>query len=70
MPKPGSFFHSILMWSYERGTIPYDIICVLILAFIFLTPRSCFQRRRTAEPAKAPVAHAGTLSGPAAPAGH
>jgi len=31
-----------LIWSYERGTTQYDIICGLILAFIFLTPRSCF----------------------------
>jgi hypothetical protein len=30
-----------LIWSYERGTTQYDIICGLILAFIFLTPRSC-----------------------------
>jgi hypothetical protein len=30
------------MWSYERGTLQYDIICALILLFIFLVPRSCF----------------------------
>lgn len=34
--------HNIFVWSYDRGTIQYDIICALILAFIFLTPRSCF----------------------------
>ena len=33
---------NIFVWSYERGTIQYDIICALILAFIFLVPRSCF----------------------------
>ena len=32
----------IFVWSYGRGTIQYDIICVLILAFIFLVPRGCF----------------------------
>jgi hypothetical protein len=35
----------IFTWSYERGTLPYDIICALILAFIFFTPRSCFVNR-------------------------
>ena len=34
--------HNIFVWAYERGTIQYDIICALILAFIFLVPRSCF----------------------------
>jgi hypothetical protein len=37
----------ILIWSYERGTLQYDIICALILAFVFLTPRSCFESKRT-----------------------
>ena|SRR5882724_10422058 len=27
-----------LLWSYDRGSIQYDAICGLILAFIFLTP--------------------------------
>jgi hypothetical protein len=33
---------SIFVWSYDRGTLQYDIICALILAFIFFVPRSCF----------------------------
>ncbi len=33
---------NILIWTYERGTLPYDILCGLILAFIFFVPRSCF----------------------------
>ncbi len=36
------FFSNLLVWSYERGTLQYDIICALILAFIFFVPRSCF----------------------------
>ena len=31
-----------LLWSFERGSVQYDVICVVILAFIFLTPRSAF----------------------------
>jgi hypothetical protein len=35
-----------LLWSFERGSRPYDVICIVILAFIFLTPHSAFQDRR------------------------
>jgi hypothetical protein len=45
MGKAGGVLRAILMWSYERGTLQYDIICGLILAFIFFTPRSCFLKK-------------------------
>jgi|SRR5580698_1336884 hypothetical protein len=32
----------LIFWDYERGSWQYDIICILILAFIFLTPRDFF----------------------------
>ncbi|GBC81677.1 hypothetical protein HRbin10_00789 [bacterium HR10] len=35
---------NVLLWSYERGTWQYDVLCLLILAFIFLTPSSWFNR--------------------------
>jgi hypothetical protein len=35
-----------LMWSFERGSRPYDVICIVILAFIFLTPASIFHDRK------------------------
>ena len=31
-----------ILWSYRRGSWPYDVIVIVILAFIFLTPRSFF----------------------------
>jgi len=34
-----------LLWSFERGSRPYDAICLIILAFIFLTPASFFNDR-------------------------
>jgi hypothetical protein len=34
-----------LLWSFERGSKQYDVICALILAFIFLTPHSIFHDR-------------------------
>ncbi len=32
----------VIFWTYERGGWQYDIISALILAFIFLTPRTVF----------------------------
>jgi len=40
----------ILFWSYERGSWQYDIMCVLILAFIFLSPNRIFQSGVSAAP--------------------
>lgn len=34
-----------VFWSYERGSWQYDIIVVVILAFIFLTPAGWFHDR-------------------------
>ena len=50
MAKAGATIRSILIWTYERGTLQYDIICALILAFIFLVPKSCFIARRSVAP--------------------
>lgn len=41
---------SIFVWSYERGTLQYDIICILILAFIFFVPPSCFISKKPEKP--------------------
>jgi hypothetical protein len=30
-------------WTYERGSLRYDIMVALILAFIFFTPREVFR---------------------------
>ncbi len=44
----GGFFKNLLVWSYDRGTLQYDIICALILAFVFFVPPSCFAPRKPA----------------------
>jgi len=36
-----------IFWSYERGSWHYDLIVLVILSFIFFTPRSWFQDRPT-----------------------
>jgi hypothetical protein len=38
---------NVIFWAYERGSKPYDLIVILILAFIFVTPRSWFDDRPT-----------------------
>lgn len=33
---------NIILWNHERGTWQYDVFCLLIIAFIFLTPKPWF----------------------------
>lgn len=33
----------LILWDYERATWPYDVICVVIFAFIAFTPRQWFR---------------------------
>jgi len=35
----GSTLKSYVWWTHERGSVPYDVMVTLILAFIFFTPR-------------------------------
>ena len=37
-----SFVKKIVFWTYGRSTWQYDVLCALILAFIFLTPKTQF----------------------------
>jgi hypothetical protein len=46
--KLGAAIHRGLFWTYDRGTRQYDVMVILILAFIFLTPRSWFRDRPVA----------------------
>ena len=48
MAKKNGLARNLLVWSYERGTLQYDIICALILAFVFSLPRSCFAPKKKA----------------------
>ena len=36
--SPLLFFWRIFYWTYERTTIPYDLMVIAILAFVWLTP--------------------------------
>ena len=38
-----SALKKVFFWNYERNTWQWDMLCVAILIFIFLTPKSCFE---------------------------
>ncbi len=38
-------FKKFILWKYDRESTPYLIFCLLIVAFIFLTPKSWFDGR-------------------------
>lgn len=44
---------SVVLWSYNRGTFPYDVMCAAILLFVFLTPGSVFHDQPTPTPTPA-----------------
>lgn len=52
------FIKKIFLWEYARNTWQWDILCVLILAFIFLTPKSWFEgsQRRLEQAHRNPAA--------------
>jgi hypothetical protein len=40
---------NIIWWSYERASWQWDVLCILIMCFIFLTPKAWFEKdERTA----------------------
>lgn len=38
---------NIIAWSYERASWQWDVLCILIMCFIFLTPKTWFEKRET-----------------------
>ncbi len=52
---------SFLWWTYPRGSVEYDIMVGLILAFLFLTPRNFF--RDQPRPPRLPPVTISLLSG-------
>ena len=47
-----SFIKKMFFWSYGRSTWQYDVLCALILVFIFLTPKGWFESGERAHWAK------------------
>lgn len=36
---------NIINWSYERASWQWDVLCILIMMFIFLTPKVWFENK-------------------------
>jgi hypothetical protein len=53
-----NFFKKLFFWNYERNTWQWDALCVAILIFIFLTPKSWWENseRRSRFAHQSPVA--------------
>ena len=34
----------IIWWKYERASWQWDVLCILIMCFIFLTPKAWFEK--------------------------
>ena len=43
-----ALLRKFILWNYSRETSVYVIFCLLIVAFIFLTPKSWFDKREPA----------------------
>jgi hypothetical protein len=52
MAPSRNVFSRIIFWTYERGTLPYDIAVAAIVIFVLLTPRSWYHDRPQMEPTK------------------
>lgn len=54
----------IILWSYERGTWQYDLLCLLIISAIFLVPSKFFgdRDRETVKAVKVAQANDGSSS--------
>jgi hypothetical protein len=39
-----SVLRKLVFWNYARNTWQWDILCVVILIFIFMTPKSWFEK--------------------------
>ena len=42
MRKIWRFIVRVVFWSYERGSLPYDVMVIVILLFVLLTPRGWY----------------------------
>lgn len=40
-----ALWKDIVLWKYERASWQWDVLCLLIIAFIFLTPKTWFDER-------------------------
>jgi hypothetical protein len=56
---------NIINWNYERASWQWDLLCLLILMFIFLTPKEWFNNESTMATQTPPTAV--QVEGPSGP---
>lgn len=66
--KPASLLRSYVFWTYERGSLHYDVMVTVILLFLFLAPRFIDFKDRPVpdvalQPTQVLVRHAGYSAG-------
>lgn len=54
---------NVVLWNHERGSWQYDLFCLLIIAFIFLTPKAWFDKPDKATQTSAATVITGIQSG-------
>lgn len=52
---------NVLLWSYERGSWQYDLLCLLIVVAVFLVPSRYFGDRDRGQAPSASVSAKGAL---------
>ena len=55
LAKLGAGIYRGFFWIYDRGTWQYDVMVILILCFIFLTPREWFRDQPATPPRQADI---------------
>jgi hypothetical protein len=50
MRKAWRFILRVVFWSYERGSLPYDLMVIAILLFVLLTPRKWYHDQPNLSP--------------------
>lgn len=48
---------SVVLWSYDRGSWPYDVMVAVIVLFVLITPRKWFHD----QPQNAAASHSGIM---------
>ena len=46
---------NVINWNYERASWQWDVLCLVIVAFIFLTPKAWFEQERNRLQPKLPL---------------
>ena len=50
-----SLIKDIVLWRYERASWQWDVLCILIVIFIFATPKSWFDKKDDLQPKREPA---------------